>query len=107
MHSGMIWPNESWVCVSLIVGVPALHVPREEPPDIVKVSGLIGMQVSPAVKGVHVMMCPSDSEIAKVVTTAGARHDLNSVDFVLERLGIGTRLELQEHDPSGDPLHAS
>ena len=103
----MIWSNKLRTYVSLIVNARTLHVLREELPDITEVSGFIGIQWFPAIKSVHVMMCPGDSKVAKVVTTTGARHDLNSVDPVLECLGIGACLELQEHDSSGDPPHAT
>ena len=94
MHSGMIWSNELCVYVSLIVDARALHMLREELPDIAKVSGFVGMQWSPAIKGVHVVMCPGDSEITKMITTTGSRYDLDSVDPVLEDPGISACPEL-------------
>ena len=106
MHGVMIWPNELWVCISPIVDARALDVLWEETPGVVKVSELLGMQLSPGVKCVHVLLCPSDSEIWRVIAMVGARHDLNPVNPVLECLDTCLELQEQEHDLPGDPLHA-
>ena len=107
MHSGMDKSNELLIYASQVVDAHVLDMLREKLPDVVEVPGLLGMKLSPAIKGVHVLICPSDSEVSKVIAMTGARHDLKSVDPVLECLGIDTCLELQEHDSAGDPLHAN
>ena len=94
------------MCVSPIVDARALDVLREEIPGVAKASELLGMQLSPGVKCVHVLLCPSDSKIWRVIAIVGARHDFNPVNPVLECLNTCLELQEQEHDLWGDPLHA-
>ena len=106
-HSMTIWPNESWACASPTTDARDLNVPLKEISGVVRSFRLLGMQSSPVAIRAHALQWPSDSEIWKVITMISVRRDPDSVNTVLECLDIGTCLEVQEHDSSGDPLHAN
>ena len=72
MHSGMDKSNELRVYASLVVDAHVLDMLREKLPDVVKVPGLLGMQLSLTLESVHILTCPSDSKITLTVTTAVA-----------------------------------
>ena len=86
--------GESRAGASLVDRALTLHVLREKLPDITEVTWLMGTQWFLMIKGVHVTMCPSDSKVTKMISTTGSRHDLDSVDPVLEDPGISACPEL-------------
>ena len=70
MRNGMDKSNELLVCASRVIDAHVLDVPREKLPDVVKVPGLLGVQLSLTLESVHILACPSDPKITVTTTVA-------------------------------------
>ena len=58
---------------------------REELPDVAEEPGPVGVHTSPAVEGVHVLMCPIDSEVSEMISlTRLIFRQTNSLIFLFQ-----------------------